>query len=291
MDKIYLWDPYGSHINMKDKKFLLTGNPKLNSMEIPWETNIYPFSFSKNIKENKKMIGIYKITEKENPTMFYVGKSNNIERRFKEHIQKSYAQSRIPFDDYISKKGKGAFIYEVLEECSLEELSAKEKYWIDKLEATKSGNKFDGGLTDVVGSNNPKAKLTEQDVIEIRNAYNNHQKQKDVYEKYKDIISFNYFQNLWQGRSWAHIMPEVFTKENKEYYIFQNSKGENSTSASFSNEEILEIRKRYVTESAKEIYQDYQGRVSYQTFQEILWGRRYKNLPIYKKREKKWINI
>ena len=83
MDKIYLWDPYGSHINMKDKKFLLTGNPKLNSMEIPWETNIYPFSFSKNIKENKKMIGIYKITEKENPTMFYVGKSNNIERRFK----------------------------------------------------------------------------------------------------------------------------------------------------------------------------------------------------------------
>ena len=52
------------------------------------------------------MIGIYKITEKENPTMFYVGKSNDIERRFKEHIQKSYAQSRIPFDDYISEKGK-----------------------------------------------------------------------------------------------------------------------------------------------------------------------------------------
>ena len=45
------------------------------------------------------MIGIYKITEKENPTMFYVGKSNDIERRFKEHIQKSYSQSRIPFDD------------------------------------------------------------------------------------------------------------------------------------------------------------------------------------------------
>ena len=228
------------------------------------------------------MIGIYKITEKENPTMFYVGKSNDIERRFKEHIQKSYAQSRIPFD---------AFTYEVLEECSLEELNLKEKYWIDKLEATKSGNKFDGGLTDVVGSNNPKAKLTEQDVIEIRKAYNNHQKQKDIYEKYKDIISFGYFQNLWQGRSWAHIMPEVFTKENKEYYIFQNSKGANSAAASFSNEEILEIRKRYVKESAKEIYQDYQGRVSYQTFQEILWGRRYNNLPIYKKREKKWINV
>ena len=71
------------------------------------------------------MIGIYKITEKENPTMFYVGKSNDIERRFKEHIQKSYTQSRIPFDDYISEKGKDAFTYEVLEECSLEEFYLK----------------------------------------------------------------------------------------------------------------------------------------------------------------------
>ena len=237
------------------------------------------------------MIGIYKITEIENPTMFYVGKSNDIERRFKEHIQKSYSQSRIPFDDYIDKKGKDAFSYEVLEECPLEELNIREKYWIDKLQATKSGNKFDGGLTNVVGENNPKAKLTEEDIVEIRKAYNNHLKQKDVYEKYKDIISFGYFQNLWQGRSWSHIMPEVFTKENKEYYIYQNSNGGNGASAQFSNEEVIEIRERYVNESAKQIYEDYKDRVSYQTFQAMLWGRSYKALPIYKKKEKKWINI
>ena len=36
------------------------------------------------------MIGIYKITSKNNPNIFYVGKSNDIERRFKEHIQKTY---------------------------------------------------------------------------------------------------------------------------------------------------------------------------------------------------------
>ena len=237
------------------------------------------------------MIGIYKITEKENPTMFYIGKSNDIERRFKEHIQKSYSQSRIPFDDYINEKGKDAFTYEILEECPIEELNIKEKYWIDKLQATKSGNKFDGGLTDVVDSNNPKAKLTEEDVIEIRKAYNNHLKQKDVYEKYKDIISFGYFQNLWQGRSWAHVMPEVFTKENKEYYIYQNSNGGNGASAQFSDEEVIQIRKRYVNESAKQIYEDYKNRVSYQTFQAMLWGRSYKALPVYKKKEKKWINI
>lgn len=237
------------------------------------------------------MIGIYKITEKENPNMFYIGKSNNIERRFKEHIQKSYAQSRIPFDDYISKKGKDAFNYEILEECSLEELNQKEAYWIKKLKAKESGNKFDGGLTNVIGENNPKAKLTEDDVKKIRKAYTEHKKQKEVYEEFKDKISFGYFQNLWQGRAWSHIMPEVFTEENKKYYIYQNSKGENGSSAKFTNQEVINIRKRYVEETAKQIYEDYKDRVSYQAFQAMLWGRSYKNLPIYKKKEKKWINI
>ena len=237
------------------------------------------------------MIGIYKITEIDNPNMFYIGKSNDIKRRFKEHQQKTYEQSRIPFDKYIKEKGIEAFTYEILEECSIEKLSEREKYWTDKFEATKSGNKFDGGLRDVVGNNNPNKKITENDVIEIRKAYAAHKKQKDVYEFYKDKISFSYFQNLWQGKSWAHIMPEVFTKENKEYYIYQNSNGSNGASAKFTDEEVINIRKRYENESAKQIYQDYNGRVSYQTFQALLWGRSYKNLPIYKKKEKKWINI
>jgi group I intron endonuclease len=237
------------------------------------------------------MIGIYKITEKDNPSMFYVGKSNDIERRFSEHKTKTYEQSRIPFDGYIKEKGVNAFIYEVLEECKIEELNEKEKYWVDKLNAKSSGNKFDGGLRDVVGSNNPHAKLTEEDVVKIRKAYNNHCKQKDIYEEYKDKITFQSFQNLWQGRSWTHIMPEVFTEENKQYYKIEQSKGGNSTSSKFNNEEVVALRKRYVNESAKNIYEDYKDRISYQAFQEILWGRRYKNLPIYKKREKKWINI
>lgn len=237
------------------------------------------------------MIGIYKITEIDNPNMFYIGKSNDIKRRFKEHQQKTYEQSRIPFDGYIKEKGIEAFTYEILEECSIEKLSERERYWTDKFEATKSGNKFDGGLRDVVGNNNPNKKITENDVVEIRKAYAAHKKQKNIYEFYKDKISFSYFQNLWQGQSWSHIMPEVFTKENKEYYIYQNSNGSNGASAKFTDEEVINIRKRYENESAKQIYQDYNERVSYQTFQALLWGRSYKNLPIYKKKEKKWINI
>ena len=114
------------------------------------------------------MIGIYKITEKDNPNNFYIGKSTDIQRRFYEHKQKTYEQSRIPFDGYIKEKGADAFVYEILEECKLEELSLREKYWTDKLNATQSGNVFDGGLRDVVGNNNPNAKLCEEDVQIIR---------------------------------------------------------------------------------------------------------------------------
>lgn len=236
------------------------------------------------------MIGIYKITKKENGKC-YIGQSNNCERRFKEHQTKGES-SRIPIDIAIQKYGKDAFTYEIIEECSIEELNQKEQYWIKYYNSIENGyNCSEGGNQQSIGVNNGRSKLTEQDVIEIRKAYNSHQKQKDVYEEYKDIISFGYFQNLWQGRSWTHIMPEVFTKENKEYYIYQNSNGENGASAKFSDEEVVKIRQRYVNESAKQIYKDYVNRVSYQTFQAILWGRSYKNLPIYKKKEKKWINI
>jgi hypothetical protein len=50
------------------------------------------------------------------------------------------------------------------------------------------------------------------------------------------------------------------------------------------------MRKRYVNESAKNIYIDYKDKISFQAFQQILWGRYYDNLPIYKKKEKQWIN-
>ena len=237
------------------------------------------------------MIGIYKITEIEHPENFYIGKSNNIERRFNEHKTKTYEQSRIPFDGYIKEKGKDAFTYEILELCELNELSEKEAYWTKILNATQSGNKFEGGLRDVVGTSNPNAKLTENDIIKIRQAYANHLKQKDVYKEFKDIISFQYFQNLWQGKAWPHIMPEVFTEENKNYYIKENSRGEAGAGAQFTDDEVIEMRKRYVKESAKNIYNDYKDRISFQSLQQILWGRYYDNLPIYKKKEKKWINI
>ena len=69
------------------------------------------------------MIGIYKITKKENGKS-YIGQSNDIERRIKEHQYKT----DLAIELAIRKYGIDAFNYEVLEQCSLEELDAKEIY-------------------------------------------------------------------------------------------------------------------------------------------------------------------
>lgn len=151
-------------------------------------------------------------------------------------------------------------------------------------------NLSEGGNQQSIGSNNGRAILTEEDVKIIRIAYNNHEHKKDVYEQFKNKIAFSTFSRVWDGTSWQHIMPEVLTEENKRYYAKEATNGEKSTKAKFSNEEVLNMRTRYVSENARSIYNDYKDRCSYNTIQQILWGRTYKDLPVYKKKEKKWIN-
>lgn len=235
------------------------------------------------------MIGIYKITNKNNGKM-YIGQSNDIQRRFQEHQTKG-KNSRIPLDKEIAELGKDAFTYEIIEECSIDKLNEREAYWEVYYNSRVNGyNKQPCGLNNLIGENNPNNKLHESDIYYIRQSYNQHKKQKDVYNEFKDTISFSYFQNLWQGRSWHHIMPEVFTPENKQYYIYENSKGGNGAKATLTNEEVINIRTRYISETAKQIYEDYKDRLKYQTFQAILLGRTYTNLPIYSKKQKIWIN-
>ena len=234
------------------------------------------------------MIGIYKITNKKSGKV-YIGQSNDIQRRIKEHKYVG-TKSRIPVDFAIQKYGRDAFTYEVVEECLLEQLNEREKYWEEYYDAIKTGyNCQPCGESNVIGEKNPNAKLTEDDVRYIRQCYANHQKQRDVYKQFKGKITFLSFQAVWEGRSWANVMPEVFTKENKQYYISQNSYGENGKSAVFSDDEVMKIRQRYITESAKEIYQDYKDRIKYPSLQALLCGRAYYHLPIYSKTTKQWI--
>lgn len=74
------------------------------------------------------MIGIYKITNKIN-NKIYIGQSNNIKRRKYEHSSIKHETNKGLKKDYI-KYGLENFEFQVLEECKLEELNEREKYWI-----------------------------------------------------------------------------------------------------------------------------------------------------------------
>lgn len=232
------------------------------------------------------MIGIYKITKKENGKS-YIGQSNDIERRIKEHQYKT----DLAIELAIRKYGVDAFNYEVLEQCSLEELDAKEIYWIQYYNTFKGfGYNCNKGGGDSRGENNGRTNLTNEDVAYIRECYDLHKRRKEVYKQFKDKISFSAFASIWDGTTWKDIKPEVYTKENKEYYMYHATDGGSSEGAILTDEEVMNCRNRYIKETAKEIYKDFENRISYQTLQQILWGRHYKHLPIYSKKKKEWIN-
>ena len=71
-------------------------------------------------------IGIYKIENKINHKI-YVGQSQHIEKRWQEHCRNS-ADSVI--GRAIQKYGKDNFSFQILEECTVEELDDKEQYYI-----------------------------------------------------------------------------------------------------------------------------------------------------------------
>lgn len=73
------------------------------------------------------MIGIYKITS---PTeKVYVGQSINIERRWKSYKKLQCKQQTIIYRSLV-KHGWINHRFEVIEECSIEQLNEREAYWI-----------------------------------------------------------------------------------------------------------------------------------------------------------------
>ena len=241
------------------------------------------------------MQGIYKITNKENGKV-YIGQASNLQERISEHKQQRF----VPIDMWINVLGIDKFNFEILEEgtYTTEELDNKEQYYIEQYDArneNKGYNKQLGGFNNSIGEGNGRAKLTYEDVIEIRTAYNNHESCKQCYKKYKDKITYNSFQGVWQGRSWTTVMPEVFTEENKRWYAGT----QNQTKASLTKEEVLNYRKYYIDHTREEVYNklvEDKGKdlVKKSTFYKILIGdvrdgSIYKEIPIYKKSQKTWI--
>ena len=115
------------------------------------------------------MIGIYKYTNKKNGKI-YIGRSTNIIRRKWEHYHNPSPYSF--FDQTLIQIGEDCFDFEIIEECSAEELRDKEKYWIKFYNCCVLDNKQGGynlthGGEEYRSEENPWAKLSMVQVNEI----------------------------------------------------------------------------------------------------------------------------
>jgi len=55
------------------------------------------------------------------------------------------------------------------------------------------------------------AKLSESDVKFCRVCYQKGLRSKNIYSQYfKDKINWSGFERMWHGKTWKHVMPEVF---------------------------------------------------------------------------------
>lgn len=88
------------------------------------------------------MVGIYKITNLIN-NHAYIGQSTNIEDRLRRHKTRYKNPNAADYDKILYKAmrkyGIENFSFEILEQCSINELDLKEKYWIQYYNTFKEG--------------------------------------------------------------------------------------------------------------------------------------------------------
>lgn len=234
-------------------------------------------------RRNFKMCGIYKITNNINGKI-YVGKSINIDARWKQHVRDSMVRTeqwesnhrgvRTPFHCAIRKYGSDNFIVEILEECDEEQLNEKEKYWIKELNSTNKDIGYNvtfggDGYSCGGGENAPGCKITKQESDFIKQKLKERWTAKQIQE-FIPIATSTMISDINTGKTWFD--------ENEVYPISINN-----GHRSWSDKEAMKIKERYangetIIDLAKELG------VQYGTISNLVKGKSYTNLPIIERK-------
>lgn len=221
--------------------------------------------------------GIYKITNTLNGNL-YIGLSKNLTQRMSEHKSRYLAEGRQSYDSPLyrafRKYGIENFSFEVIEYCEEEKLPEREIFWIAFYNSyldKKHYNLTPGGEgnpgCDVKGSKNSRALLIEEDVRKCRKLYLTADAKtcKRVWEEeYQEVITYEGFRRMWSGKTWSHIMPEVF---------------EERPTRTLRKEEVKKIREqKTLGQDPKEVYREYEKRIQYNTFLNVWEGITWKDV-------------
>lgn len=168
-------------------------------------------------------MGIYKYQNKINGKV-YIGQSVDIEKRYQQHIYdaKNRPERGTGVDLAIRKYGIEAFDFQIIEECSKNQLDEKEVYWISYYDSFNNGYNRTPGGSVLRGNDHPRAILDEDQVWEIRELYGLHIKRSEVFNLFKHTgISERGFLKIWNCETWNDIHTDVYTSENKIWHKMQ----------------------------------------------------------------------
>lgn len=203
------------------------------------------------------MIGIYKYQNKKTGKI-YIGRSTNITKRKWEHLHQPSPYSY--FDQELNKIGEGEFDFEVIEECSFEELKEREKYWIKHynccvLENREGGYNLTHGGEEYKSDENPWAKLSiiqvEEIIIQLANTKTSMEELSKKYGVHRNTISDINRCKTW---AWLHQYKENIRKESQGA-VLRGELGTNKITEKQAKEiiNLLETTKLSQTKIAEQI--------------------------------------
>jgi group I intron endonuclease len=145
------------------------------------------------------MIGIYKITSPTNK--IYIGKSIDINRRFKTY-KKTNCKRQIKLYRSFLKYGVENHLFEIIEECTVELLSERERYWQDFY------NVLNNGLNLCLAKSNDKSGChSEHSKIKISNSLKG---------KKRPLMDMSYKNTKeWKEKMSNSMMGKKHSKETK----------------------------------------------------------------------------
>lgn len=215
----------------------------------------------KNLKQLPHESGIYRVYTTFNNAC-YIGQAKDIYRRFNSHHIHDYKNKNnscynTKFYSALRKYGLDAFEIEILELCPTEELDKKEIFYINKYDSFHHGyNSTLGGQNwsenihseeieqkkketrelnqSLKGESHPRAKLTNEEVLSIRQRYIDGEPSTQIYQDYKDrYSSFNTFRRIILGYTYKSIGN------------IPNSEQVRHTNAKLTDIQVKEIRQKY----------------------------------------------
>lgn len=124
-----------------------------------------------------------------------------------------------------------------------------------------------------------KAKLDYREICELRKKYFEGIYWKEAYKPFKELYPNELvFWKIYTGKQYSLVMPEVFTKERKDYHSGLGSQGSRNSRAKLTETDVKNIRKLHQEgKTNSDIYVLY-PQVSKTSIRDIINNKTWKNI-------------